>query len=110
MITIKLRLPFAGEPQFSSAAHPLDAGGRNLGWKAVGHHPTVVDADLFPALEAAGLVGVDLDLLAGAAVAHQQIAGTDLLNDSANGHGRPSFFLDSPHAMLEEVEGCCRSA
>lgn len=70
---------------FGSAADAGDALGADLGRNAHGHGAVVVDADVVAHRKAAGLVGVDLDLLAGAAVAYQQAALLYLQNGGAHG-------------------------
>src|SRR5699024_11178073 len=65
----------------------VDAGGRNLGWDAVGHRTVVVDAQAVPHLIATGVGGVHLYLLASGAVAHQQGIAPHLQHPGGHGGG-----------------------
>lgn len=74
----------------------MDTVGRDLGRKTVRHNAVVVDADTFAAAEAAGVIRMDQDLLAGTFFTNQQVAAVDLQDGCGHGCVHGIFHRKAP--------------
>ena len=88
----------------SAAADAADLGCGDLRRQAAGGSAAVADAGAVARTEAAGALRVHKDLLAGAAVAHEQRAVQHSEHGCANGHGITSVCgLTPAYAAGEEA-------
>lgn len=89
----------------SAAADAPDTTGRNLGRETHSHGSAVFDAHKLPRREAACLIGMHHNLLAGGAVADEQPVTTFLANDASFHLFRSGSFqgLDLLYKILQAI-------